>query len=104
MSGEFIGDTTWFYLVWCQDTLTVTKPHGTYSRAQREADRLSKAHPGKNFYVMKALMRFNEPITLDMNLSYAELQNLPPEMLAQLSRQARELHAAGPQCSAGENP
>lgn len=84
----FIGDRA-FYLVWCLDTQTVTKQHVSYSSAQKEARRLSRKFTGKRYFVMKSLMHFHEMPSLDTPITLRELQRLPPELIAQLSKQAR---------------
>lgn len=49
-----------FWLVWCEDGGEPRVKHDSRSLADREAERLAKAHPGKSFCVLPCLSRFTE--------------------------------------------
>lgn len=49
-----------FYLVWCEDGSAPRVKHVTVTRAEGEADRLAREHPGKSFVVLAPLARFTK--------------------------------------------
>ena len=44
-----------FYLVWREDTQTVSYRHPDFDSAARESRRLAEKHPGINFYVLETV-------------------------------------------------
>lgn len=48
------ADQTYF-LVHCEQMGPARKVHETYGDAEREAERLANLHPGKCFYILRAI-------------------------------------------------
>lgn len=42
-------------MVWCPEGRAPTVKHDTFQRAVNEAERLARANPGKQFYVLQAV-------------------------------------------------
>lgn len=46
------------YMIWCRKGRAPRKKHLTEESAVTEAQRLAVLHPGKKFYVLKALAKY----------------------------------------------
>lgn len=44
-----------FWLVWREFTTSPTHKHGTEASARREAERLARANPGEEFFILAAI-------------------------------------------------
>jgi hypothetical protein len=51
-----------FWMVWCPDGRAPTFKHGSVSSAQREAERLALANPGKDFFVLYSVDGYHKEI------------------------------------------
>ncbi len=43
-----------FWMVWCPEGRAPTVKHDSYERAVSEAERLARANPGREFFVLQA--------------------------------------------------
>ena len=50
-------DTRQFFMVYGMDQGAPVMRHGSYADAKREAERLARNNPGKDFYVLAAVSR-----------------------------------------------
>lgn len=82
-----------FWMVWKEDGPHPTYTHPSYGQAAGEAERLARLHPAKLFIVLKAIRRVRY-VDLDTPLTYRELQNLPPEVIAELAKMAAKVSEA----------
>lgn len=64
--------TSTFYLVWCPTGGAPTVPHASLSLAAREAERLARSNPGKQFIVVKSITAYERNDITVTDLSHTQ--------------------------------